>query len=62
MSRDKWLNVLKVVVTLSLLAVVAWTVDLGEIWRTLALARGAEVAEAYHAGYAAVRTARRPRE
>jgi len=38
MSKDKWLNVLRIVITLSLLAVVILTVDLGEIWRTLSRA------------------------
>jgi len=37
-NKDKWINLLKVVVTLALLVVVIWTVDLKQVWQTLATA------------------------
>jgi uncharacterized protein (TIRG00374 family) len=38
MKKDKWINLAKVLVTLALLALVIWTVDLQQVWQTLATA------------------------
>ncbi len=38
MSKDKWISLIKVLVTLALLAAVIWTIDLSQVWQTLRMA------------------------